>query len=90
MIYAVKKFGIPLYYDANRCLSVISSIGPPSLKGFVKFDSDANQLIFSPNNIFQIGTYQVYLTIQNYLGLLKYDSFYLTVYETPQIGKFKE
>lgn len=90
MIYSLKKYNLPLYWDANRCLSTIISIFPTSLNSFVRFNTETNQVIFSPNNFRQLGTHLVYLTIYENLGIFKNDSFYLTIYESPQIGKFKE
>ena len=57
MIYSIKKYDLPLYSDANRCLSTIIQVGPTSLNSFVRFNPQANQVIFSPNNFRQLGTH---------------------------------
>ena len=64
-------------------------ISPPNLNFFTKFNNQTNQLVFNPLTEFIIGSYTVFLLLDNNMGVNSSHSFNLDVYDQPRLLKDK-
>lgn len=64
-------------------------ISPPFLNLFTKFNNKTNQLVFNPLTELIIGSYTVYLLLDNNIGVNSSHSFNLDVYDQPRLLKDK-